>query len=247
VPQQALFFLNSPFVVGQAQALAAKARGAGTSEEARIQALYARLFSRAATQAELAAGLRYLAQAEAMPEDAPLSPWQYGVESGGFQHFGVFANESWQGAGVKAALRPNGGEPGEGTPVVWRFTSPAKGTLNIEGTLRHGQGAVVYGDGVRARIVSSRLGELASWAVNGSNAETKLGGLAVEVGDTIDFIVDCRQDPENDAFSWAPTIRIGEKQWNTKSDFKGPRPNRLDTWGLYAQVLLQTNEFAFVD
>ncbi len=248
VPQQALFFLNSPYVVGQAQALAAKARAAGTNDVSRIQALYGRLFSRAATTAEVNAGLRYLAQTELQPAEAlAASPWQYGIDAGGFRHFGVFANESWQGAGVKAALRPNGGEPGEGLPVVWRFTSPVQGKLNIEGTLRHGQGAVVYGDGVRGRIVSSRVGELASYSVNGSSAETKLSGLSIEAGETIDFIVDCRLDPENDGFSWAPTVRIGDKQWNTKSDFAGPRPKRLDAWGLYAQVLLQTNEFAFVD
>ncbi len=249
VPQQSLFFLNSPFVVEQAQALAARAREAGKTNEARIQALYTRIFSRAATQAEVAAGLRYLSQTEAMPVEAAASPWQYGTARGGFRPFEVFANESWQGSGVKAVLRPNGGEPGEGEDeaVVRRFVSPAKGTLSIEGVLRHNQGPVPYGDGVRGRIVSSRSGELASWSVNGSSAETKLEGMAVEAGETIDFIVDSRRDPEKDGFNWAPTVKIGEKRWSSKDEFQGPRPLRLDVWGLYAQVLLQTNEFAFVD
>ena len=93
----------------------------------------------------------------------------------------------------KAVLRAAGGEPGEqpDQAVVRRWVSPVSGKLNIEGTLRHGQPAVPYGDGVRGRIVSSRHGELASWSVNGSSAETKLNGIAVEKGDTIDFIVDC--------------------------------------------------------
>ncbi|MBY0508078.1 MAG: PSD1 and planctomycete cytochrome C domain-containing protein [Bryobacteraceae bacterium] len=255
VPQQALFFLNSPLVVEMAAATAARATG--STVEARIQALYSQIFSRVATPDEVAAGKKYMAQDEAPPPEVAASVWRYGtLSSSGFAPFAVFANETWQGGASlpakdtgKAFLRPAGGEPGEGAAqaVVRRFTSPVSGKLNIEGQLRHGQGAVVYGDGVRGRIVSSRLGELASWSVNGSSAETKLNGLKVEAGDTFDFIVDGRQDPENDAFNWAPTVKVGNQSWSAKDEFAGPAPKRLDAWGRYAQVLLQTNEFAFVD
>jgi len=91
------------------------------------------------------------------------------------------------------------------------------------------------------------LGELASWAVNGSSAETKISGIAVQKGDSIDFIVDARVDPENDAFSWAPIVKSGDKTWNAKDEFAGPPAKPLDVWAQYAQVLLETNEFAFVD
>jgi hypothetical protein len=74
-----------------------------------------------------------------------------------------------------------------------------------------------------------------------------LNGIAVEKGDTIDFIVDARSDPENDGFGWAPVIKLGEQTWSAKDDFVGPPPQPLDVWARYAQVLLQTNEFAFVD
>jgi hypothetical protein len=131
--------------------------------------------------------------------------------------------------------------------VLRRWVSPVSARVNIEGTLRHGQPAVPYGDGVRGRIVSSRLGELASWSVNGSSAETKLNGIAVEKGDTIDFIVDARRDPENDAFGWAPVIKSGEQTWSAVNDFAGPKAQPLNVWARYAQVLLETNEFAFVD
>ena len=121
------------------------------------------------------------------------------------------------------------------------------GKLNIEGTLRHGQPAVPYGDGVRGRIVSSRHGEVASWSVNGSSAETKLSGIAVEKGDTIDFIVDARQDPENDGFGWTPVIKVGSDV-DVSARMISPARNRGSfPFGLYAQVLLETNEFAFVD
>jgi len=106
---------------------------------------------------------------------------------------------------------------------------------------------VPFGDGVRGRIVSSRHGELASWTVNGSNAETKLGGIKVEKGDHLDFIVDGRADTESDAFTWAPIVKSGTQSWNAKDDIAGPVPKPLTVWERYAQVLLETNEFAFVD
>ena len=86
------------------------------------------------------------------------------------------------------------------------------------------------GDGVRGRIVSSRHGELASWSVNGSSAETKLAGIKIEKDDTIDFVVDARRDSENDAFSWSPVIKVGSSTWNAKSDFTGPVHGELRNW-----------------
>ena len=116
--------------------------------------------------------------------------------------------------------------------MIRRWVSPVAGTLSIEGTLRHGQPAVPYGDGVRGRIVSSRHGELASWSVNGSSAETKLSGIKVEKGDTIDFIVDARLDPENDAFSWAPVIKVGDQvAWNAKERFRRAAASTADSLG----------------
>ena len=56
-----------------------------------------------------------------------------------------------------------------------------------------------------------------------------------------------RLDPENDGFSWAPIIKSGERTWNAKNDFTGPPPQTLAVWARYAQVLFETNEFAFVD
>jgi hypothetical protein len=83
--------------------------------------------------------------------------------------------------------------------------------------------------------------------VNGSSAETRLGGLKIEKGDILDFIVDGRLDPENDGFSWAPVLKAGSNTWNAKNDFAGPQPHPLLVWARYAQVLFETNEFSFVD
>ena len=77
VPQQALFFMNSPFVVEQAQALAARPVVANASDtSAQVAALYQILFSREPDSDELSLGLGFLASAPAESDDTKLSPLQ---------------------------------------------------------------------------------------------------------------------------------------------------------------------------
>jgi Protein of unknown function (DUF1553)/Protein of unknown function (DUF1549)/Planctomycete cytochrome C len=275
VPQQALFLLNSSFMAEQANHLASRPEVAAEEDPAkRIRRLYRIVLGRDATAREVAAALTFISSAdEPDPAAAGVSPWQYGVGEydpvtdrvKSFAPFRFFTSDSWQGASMlpdpdtgKARLTPDGGEPGESSrqAVVRRWTSPAGGSASIEGTLRHDQNSLAnFGDGVRARIVSDRKGQLASWNVNGSSAETKLSGIKIENGETLDFIVDGRADSENDGFRWAPIIKVAgqrettpkEDSWSARNDFRGPTPQRLTIWERYAHVLLQTNEFAFVD
>jgi hypothetical protein len=142
-----------------------------------------------------------------------------------------------------------GGYPGDDAAhsAIRRWTAPMDGTVAIEGEFKNTQRkGDEFGDGVLARIVSSRLGELASGAARDSTAELKVAAVEVKAGDTIDFIVECRADSEGDNFTWAPVITEGPRTWNAK-DFRGPEPLKLDLWARYAQVLLNTNEFAFVE
>ena len=62
-PLQALFVMNSSFVQDQAKALAEQV-AAEPTQEAKIQWLYRRVFSRNATPDEIALGARYLAAAD---------------------------------------------------------------------------------------------------------------------------------------------------------------------------------------
>jgi len=131
--------------------------------------------------------------------------------------------------------------------VIRRWTAPAAGAVAISGTLSHHSPA---GDGVRGRIVSSRQGELASWRAVRLDAETKITGLAIEAGETLDFVVDCRADNNSDSFVWAPQIRLGEEAWDAQSAFGGPAPKPpapMSAWDKYVHVLLESNEFIFVD
>jgi hypothetical protein len=100
---------------------------------------------------------------------------------------------------------------------------------------------------------------LASWIVQEKSADTRVSGSR-EAGDTIDFVVDCgrggdysfdRFDVEGDDHKEpAKAPRRGDDRQHVgfRREFSGlPRePSRLIAWEKYAQVLLESNEFAFV-
>ena len=74
----------------------------------------------------------------------------------------------------------------------------------------------------------------------------------MKAGESIDFVVDCRTGPSHDTFEWAPTIRVVEgdgtgNAWAARDDFAGPPPSPPTPEEQYAQALLMTNEFLFVD
>jgi hypothetical protein len=74
VPQQALFLMNSPFVVEQAKALAARPDvTARTTTEERIGYLYRLLYGRAPDAEEVGLGKRFV---ESAGTEKALSPWE---------------------------------------------------------------------------------------------------------------------------------------------------------------------------
>ena len=277
IPQQALFLMNSPFVVEQARHLAARVEIASEKEpRRRLEALYRLVVGREPTKFEMEQGLDFVdSQTDgSLPMSGqPPSVWQYGVGEYGpssehlktFRPFQYFTGDAWQPVSLlpsrdfsQAQLTADGGEAADDPRfvVVRRWVSPLAGKVSINGTLRHVQAKFSKGDGIRGRILSSREGELASWTVKGVEAVTKLSGIEVKAGDTFDFVIEGRDDSEGDTFVWAPAIEAlpveGAKpdqplKWSTSADFRGPLPAPLSKWEQYAQVLLETNEFAFVE
>ena len=118
--------------------------------------------------------------------------------------------------------------------------------MNISGRLKH---EPAQGDGIRAFVVSGRHGELKAAKAHQSEVEMAVENLAVEPGDTIDFIVDIGDNLNSDQFLWEPVIAAVEHKWDARAEFTGPppAPDYLTPWEQYAQVLLLANEFAFVD
>ncbi len=81
VPQQALFLMNSPFVIEQARHLLQRSDVAGQpKDEEKIKRMYQIAYGRAAETDEIALGLRFLSQArksnESKKETPPLSAWE---------------------------------------------------------------------------------------------------------------------------------------------------------------------------
>jgi hypothetical protein len=72
VPQQFLFFMNSPFMFDRAKALVARLRSLSDSNEERIQHAYELLYARDPEPVELEIGLSFVSTASDVSE---LSSW----------------------------------------------------------------------------------------------------------------------------------------------------------------------------
>ncbi len=175
-----------------------------------------------------------------------------------FQPLPHFAKDAWQGGGALpdpglgwVRLTADGGHPGDAQhAAIRRWTAPSAGTLHIEGVLGH---PAAQGDGVRGRIVVSRIGLVGAWDVMHGQAATNPPPVAVQKGDTVDFITDSRGGVDSDSFSWPVTLRLTASDndaghvWDSTSGFHGPVAPPLTRWQELAQVLLMSNEFVFVD
>jgi hypothetical protein len=167
--------------------------------------------------------------------------WQFGYGTfddaakrvGEFATLPHFTGSAWQGGAALpdptlgwVILNGAGGHPGNDQQhaAIRRWTAPAKGTLSISGKLAHGS---ENGDGVRSRIVSSRRGLLGEWAVKTRETETPLANVAVEAGETIDFVTDCAGDVNSDSFAWGVQLKLADAagataHWDSAADFHGP-------------------------
>jgi hypothetical protein len=255
VPQQALYLLNSPFLVGQARALAGVVPEG--PPESKVALLYRRLLGRAPDAPEVEVGVRWLSRPSAPRPEWKPGVWQYGYGEAGkgtFTPLPHFTGSAWQGgpAWPDAALgwvqlTAKGGHTGNDFQhdAIRRWTAPEDLTVSISGLLAHRPAA---GNGVRARILHSGRGELASWTLKTLEAESRLQGLPVKKGETIDFVVDFNGMLDSNEFLWAPVIKAGkDKEWNAEKDFGGPPPAALTSLERYAQTLLVSNEFFFLD
>jgi hypothetical protein len=268
IPQQALFAMNSPFLVAQARAVARSDEKKEPAE--RVRVLYRRVYARDPFPTEVESAISYVNNSPgAEPADDVASVWEYGygtLDLGAkrvqeFHPFPQFVNQHWGGATIPdptlgwVHLTANGGHPGQDEKhcAIRRWVSPIAGEIEIHGTLRH---LSEQGDGVRGWIISSRQGALKEWSVKHDSRETAIDTLLVQPGETLDFVVDCLKSQDNDGFMWAPVIKKKQlagshtsivQLWHAANDFSGPPPPRLNAWEQLAQALLISNEFVFVD
>jgi len=273
VPQQALFGLNHPFLASRAKALLRRAgMDKGGDSTDRVRRLYEILFQRAPTAGETKAGLAFIRPdpVELAKHDKP-NAWQYGFgewdeAAGGIKSFTplpLFNGAAWQGGPQWpdkklgwAQLTATGGHPGNDRQhaVVRRWRAPQDGTYAITSTLIHEPSE---GDGIRAFISHSRRGLLRSTKAHHSTAELNVEAIAMNAGDTLDFVVDIGDGLNNDQFLWAPKIAAvasggsggdgAALSWDAQKEFGGPSVTPLSAWEQLAQTLMLTNEFVFID
>jgi hypothetical protein len=283
VPQQALFMMNSPFVVERSKKLAARAEIKDQPDAAkRIESLYRVALGRTPSKEEIDLGAKFVATEDGQPKteiaEKNKSPWQYGYGEfdeasqrlEGFYKLPYFTSDGvWQGGAARpdpklgwVMLTRDGGHAGtdHAHAAVRRWVAPRDVTVSIAGSISHGTKS---GDGVRARLISSREGLIASWNIYVKSAETKIDSIALKQGEMLDFVVDNGRanNVDSDSFSWPVTITkqaaaepvAGDDtggSWNSVKEFAGPPatpPNPMTAWEKYAQVLLESNEFVFVD
>jgi hypothetical protein len=266
VPQQALFLMNSPFMRDQARGLAKRVADAPD----RVRALYRIVLDREPSEDEARLGRAFLDRPEPPPVVYKPGPWHYGVgevdeatqKVKSFTPLPHFTGQAWQGGTALpdpafgwAFLTAQGGHAGNDLKhaTIRRWVAPADGTVTVSGTVAH---KTKGGNGVRARLISSRSGELASWRLKQLEAEMKLKGVEVRKDDTLDFVVDFNGEITDDEFAWAPLIQMKSAsaanagqmvEWNAAAQFAGPPPAPASPLERYAQTLLLTNEFLFLD
>jgi hypothetical protein len=261
--------MNSPFVIERARALANRKDIASIIDpQQRIQQMYRIVYQRDPTPKQITTALAYLESArnDVAPETPPKpvsAEWQYGYgefdtatgKIKAFARLPHFAGEAWQGGPSWpdeklgwAQLTASGGHAGNdhAHAVIRRWIAPREGNINISGSVAHQHRE---GNGVIARIVHSRRGQLAMWQLHNSTAKAEIGPVAVKQGDTIDFVVSINTSLNNNDFAWSPVIKMEDRTWDAKKDFGGlAKPAKpMDAWEKYAQVLLLANEFVFVD
>jgi cytochrome c553 len=261
VPQQALYMMNSPFVLAQTRRIISELDAQPDKAPAqRIAQLYRRILQREPTAAETETSLKALETLQREPRQTG-TRWQNGygqydetAKTVKFTPLPWYGKESWRGSEQMpdpqlsyTSLTANGGHPGSDAAhaVIRRWNAPEAGVMRITGEV-----VLPSKDsrGIRALIVHSRKGLL--WKADvapGGKSASETGTLAVQPGDTIDFILDNGGDPGSDSFNWAPVIHdamSGLIVASAARDFGGPGTT---AWEAYAQVLLCTNEFLFVD
>jgi hypothetical protein len=274
VPQQALFFMNSPFVVNEAKSLVARPEfQALCHEEDRVRLLYQLAYQRDPAPAEAELAKRFCSAAAPAPAAPTIPAWQYGYGEYDerahrvtrFESLPHFTGSAFQGGPALpdpklgwVMLNAAGGHPGNDAQhaAIRRWTAPRDGVVAVAGKISH---AAEAGDGVRGRLISSRAGELGEWIVHHTDAKVSIETVDVHRGDTLDFVTDCRSSTDSDSFSWNARISYrarldsagGEPEsWDSKQDFGDSAQSHqtpLTRWEQFAQVLLLSNELIFVD
>jgi hypothetical protein len=260
VPQQALFMLNSPFVMDRAQELVKATQHPKLDEQ--LKKLFQASLGRDASSQEMQAALAF-ATAQPVEPDAPDGKWQLGygfwdapANRTNFTRMTAKAKLGWApGADLPHPtfsylhIRGGSGHPGlnDQQAAIARWEAGQAATLDVKSLFRH---ATPQGDGVRVQIVSNKNGILLESQVPpGQSKELRVPARSVEAGEIWDFIVYPGSTSNHDTYEWDPTIREmpTKRVVNHPGNAKQQRKEGISALTALAQSLLCANEVVFVD
>jgi hypothetical protein len=271
VPQQALYFLNGPLVIRQAERVANDAAfKALTDGGARARWIYQKLFRRSPTEEEIRAVQDWIASldpADYAPKLGGYWEVRHAPDTGGpsedLSAFPMFADGVWKtGPDVwQAPIRwlnvgAGGGHASAHHAMVLRWRATGAGQVRLTGHLKRTQ----------------KGGDILAWRIDGKGkplAEAKLSPEAsadiagtwvdVKPGDTMDFVL---RAPDGDScgnVNWTlriegresesqPVTEVGDftRQF-PKSNDPAPGVQSANPWADLVQMLWASNEFHFVD
>ena len=265
VPQQALYQLNSPFIISEARRLVADKSFTELADRiAKIHAIYDRIFGRHATTHEITIADSFLNNVSS--PDKSTSIWEYGYgpadpatpTANQFTPMPYFNGEDYRGSATfpdphfsYLLINATGGHTGKSSDfsTIVRFRSPINGDVRISGRLTHRNHNC--GDGIRGLVLSRKSGIIGEWIAFKNGVDTTVDIHTLKKGELLDFIVDCQTNASCDSYDWDFTVQsVGKDSsvaWNSKDSFSGPRESALSSWAQLAQALFLTNEFMFVD
>lgn len=233
--------------------------------------LQRRIFQRDLSSEELLLAESFFERSAAVPKEEwteSQKAWSYGYAPidiaskrlGDFQPLPHFNGTSWQGGGSYPdeklgwlQLTAAGGHPGNDLQhaIVRRWKASQSMTIDIESIISH---EVAEGDGIRAWVIHNGQRVLFEQRVHRSQADCHLKNVSVNKDDTIDFVVDIADTLNSDQHLWSPKIvRVDpvpsephRVRWESQVDFRGPETANLSPLAQWIQVLLMSNEAAFL-
>lgn len=269
IPMQALFTLNNPFVQNQGEILAKQTTGA----EDRVAALHQAVFAKPPSDSDRQLAESFItvfaAETKRIGKRQTNTEWSYGWgnidESTGkvvFHPFEHWVKETWQ-VGEERPLKKNPlsylyvdgngrGHPGysENESLIYEWRAPADLRLAVSGMVERSN--VGKGNGVRVKVATSGGGVIFDRVLDPAKdkLEVKIPELKVASDEAVYFIVDPHEKNSSyDSIRWNPELSdLDHKwpKWELAESYSGPA-TPASAWGAYAQALLNTNRFLFID
>lgn len=269
IPMQALFTLNNDFVMDQAENLAKKTESAPDRTALLHRAVFAREPSEADRQLAESFVSVFGSESTALGPRQTNTEWSYGwgdvdpaTKKVVFHPYEHWIKNTWQ-VGKERPLKDNplsylyadiqgNTHPGHTAKesAIYQWRAPDDLVVSVSGEVFRSN--VGKGNGVRVKVATSAEGVIFDRVLDPAKDKlaVNLDGLKVAKNEFLYFVIDPHEN--NSAFDsvrWNPQITDESghwPRWGMAESYSGPA-TPATTWGAYAQALLNTNRFLFID